>query len=172
MKTHDENGCKIPGVSANDIKLNKGFNSDSYLNLLEHRAFPSIDKKIRNFIFMQDNSPVHTKKPNKGSKHSLSRNLIVDVLRKPILKWPAYSPDLNPIENVWFLLDNAKNEELARLSKLEQQLPRNKKEMFDLLKRCWNALDNNIVIKIVNSFKNRLEKVVLNKGKNNFSTKS
>lgn len=88
------------------------------------------------------------------------------------MKWPAYSPDLNPIENIWFLLDQSKNEELDRLSKLGQPLPCNKKEMFDLLKRYWDALDNDLVIKIVKSFKNRLEKVVINKGKNNFSTKS
>lgn len=39
IKTHDENGSKLPGVSSSDIKLNKVFNNDSYLNLLELERF-------------------------------------------------------------------------------------------------------------------------------------
>lgn len=70
------------------------------------------------------------------------------------------------------MLNQAKNNELDRLSKLGQQLPRNKTEMFDLLQRCWDSINNEIVIKTVRSFENRLEKVIVNQEKNNFSTKS
>lgn len=121
---------------------------------------------------MQDNAPIHVKKANRKDKHSLSGNLIMNVFRTPLIKWPAYSPDLNPLENVWHLLNKAKNEELERRTKLKLNLPKNKNEMFDLLTDCWQALDNEKVKKIFNSFQKRLTSVVKNKGKNNFSTKS
>ena len=43
-------------------------------------------------IFMQDNAPVHTAR--------IVRNLLQEM-GLIIMIWPPYSPDLNPIENLW-----------------------------------------------------------------------
>ena len=172
MKVYHNDGSKKGGVSSAEIKLNKGFNNDSYLNLLENRAFPSIKSKITNFIFMHDNAPIHTKKLNRTEQHSLAWNLIVRIFKSKLLKWPPYSPDLNPLENVWSLLDRAKNDELDRRARLGIPLPKNKKESFELLKKCWAELDNEIVKKIYFSFRNRLINVLFNRGGNNFSTRT
>lgn len=171
-KVYNDDGTKKDGVTSNDLKLNKGFNNDSYLDMLKYRAFPSINSKIRNCIFMHDNAPIHIKKANKKDKNSLARNLIVGQFRTPILKWPPYSPDLNPLENIWALLNRAKNHELEERIQLGIDLPKNKKQMFEFLKICWQNLDNKIVKDAFKSFENRLKKVVENQGRNNFSTKS
>lgn len=48
-------------------------------------------------IFMQDNAPVHTARLVRDALEQIDINVI---------DWPPYSPDLNPIENLWALTLN------------------------------------------------------------------
>ncbi len=69
-------------------------NAAVYQEILEHFMLPSADKLYgdADFLFQQDLAPAHTVKGTKSwfNDHDVT-----------MLDWPANSPDLNPIWNLW-----------------------------------------------------------------------
>src|SRR5689334_2053829 len=70
----------------------KGYSSRSYLAVLEDQI-PRCWEPGR--IFMQDNAPIHNAKIVK----EYFENMAI-----PVLEWPPYTSDLNPIEHLWHAL--------------------------------------------------------------------
>lgn len=64
----------------------------SFIEILEEIVPAIYDSDL---TFKQDNVPIHV---SNASKSWFENNAV------KLLEWPPYSPDLNPIENLWFPL--------------------------------------------------------------------
>eukprot|EP00742_Colponemidia_sp_Colp-10_P013372 GILJ01015103.1.p1 GENE.GILJ01015103.1~~GILJ01015103.1.p1 ORF type:complete len:345 (+),score=17.85 GILJ01015103.1:573-1607(+) len=113
-----------------------GMNSKRYIRCCLTRLVATCPK---NRIFMQDGARCHS------ANHTLD---YLDRKGVTVLEdWPPYSPDLNPIENLWYLLDQ-------RLSEL---VPRTLDELKLATVEAWNAIPIAHINALVRSFQGRLK---------------
>ena len=110
------------------VRLHSKINATVYKEILKKHV-PNLKTAINQpAVSMQDNAPCHTAK---SVKTFLSEE---DVTA---MEWPAESPDMNPIENVWKLLNE----------RAKEKNPRNVEELWTNLRMgeniCWWMQDIN-----------------------------
>ena len=72
------------------------------------------------------------------------------------LPWPAQSPDLNPIEHLWDVLE--------RKVRSRWPLPKNKKELVNVLQEEWSKIEPEVLENLVESIPRRVKAVIEAKG--------
>ena len=82
----------------------------------------------------------------------------VDSRQPPIGDWPPQSPDLNPIENLWEIVNRRINREGVR----------NKDQLFEQIQKAWAAIPQSFIDHLIESMPRRCKAVIDNKG---FATK-
>ncbi|EUC62926.1 transposable element Tcb2 transposase, partial [Rhizoctonia solani AG-3 Rhs1AP] len=103
----------------------------------------------RRAIFQHDNDPKHT------AKHTREW---IGNRRLSLLPWPANSPDMNPIENVWDYLD--------RRVRMRPQLPTNANQLWAILQEEWECIPHAYIDKLCDSMVQRVEDLMQAKGGN------
>ncbi len=127
--------------------LKSTVNAAIYQEILEHFMLPSADKLYgdADFIFQQDLAPAHTAKGTKSwfNDHGVT-----------VLDWPANSPDLNPIENLWGIVKR----------KMRDTRPNNADELKAAIKETWASIPPQQCHKLITSMPRRIEAVIKAKG--------
>ena len=128
------------------VRLHDKINITVYKEILKKHSVPHLRTVINQLaVFMQDNTPCHTVK---SVKTFLSE---VDVT---VMRWPAQSPDMNPTENVWKLLNE----------RAKEKNPRNVEELWTNLKVEWEKISVHECKTLIRSCSQKCKAVIESEG--------
>uniref|UniRef100_A0A668ACI7 Tc1-like transposase DDE domain-containing protein n=1 Tax=Myripristis murdjan TaxID=586833 RepID=A0A668ACI7_9TELE len=68
------------------------------------------------------------------------------------MEWPALSPDLNPIENLW--------DQLSRRVEARSSVPQNLNVLRAALQEEWDAMPQQTISRLVNNMRRRCQAVI------------
>jgi transposase len=128
-----------------------GYSARSYLEVLEDQM-PRC--WLPGLIFMQDNASIH-------NAHAVKQWF--QDMGIPLVDWPPYSPDLNPIEHVWWHLKSRvlKNHpEIETMGTGEEAREALEKALIE----AWNDLPNCLFEQCADSMPYRVQAVIDAKG--------
>ena len=117
--------------------------------MIEENLWPVVTKHFTNkpYIFQEDNAPCHKSRACETWK---TEN------RLPVLLWPAQSPDLSPIENIWLIMKNKIKNRLYLVHNVE--------DLKAELLRAWFEIPVFHVQRLYSSLPRRCRQVLIQKG--------
>jgi hypothetical protein len=129
--------------------VNGMMNAEQYKKVLETRLIPQLEDWFPdgNCVYMQDGAPCHT------------ANIIKDYfdgIGMEVLPWPGNSPDMNPIEGIWYNLKDRVNEVTTT----------NKRDLIERIVDVWfhNPDIAQLIAKYYASMPNRIAALIKAKG--------
>lgn len=132
------------------IECTGNINSEKYISILQKGLLPvfSSGQMIKNNTkFMEDGAPCHTAKKTRDWQ---DRN---GIKRLP---WPSQSPDMNPIENLWAILDRAVRKKPRK--------PTSKTDLFNILCSAWVEIPQETISDLISKMPNRVNELKNAKG--------
>jgi len=124
--------------------VSKKMNSQEYQEMLETQLIPYWQPE---YLFQQDNASIH------GSASTMEFLLNNGV---QVMEWPACSPDLNPIENLWGIL--------VRNVYCDNKQYETVEELKSAVLRAWSNVDGDCLGRLVESVPRRLIEVIKARG--------
>ncbi|CAF3398923.1 unnamed protein product [Rotaria socialis] len=138
----------ISGFGTTIAKIyTENMNGQLYCNILQTELKRSMAKFLKKtkMIYQQDLAPWHTSGIVKEKITKLKLN---------VLDWAPKSPDLNPIEMLWSIVDK----------KLASKPIYSRASLVERLQEEWDNIDQNLCIKLVESMPERIQKCLKAKG--------
>ena len=125
---------------------NTTINGQVYLSILQEKLMPHMN--IHNCtIFQQDGAPCH----RTAAVTTWIRGQGIEILGP----WPGSSPDLNPIENLWYLMKQ----------KVAERLPTSEASLKNVIKEVWiKEVMPDYCRRLVSSMPARIKACIASKG--------
>ncbi len=140
-------GC-ISAYGMGSLHVLEGtMNAERYIKVLEQHMLPSrwCLFQGRPCVFQQDNAKPHTAAITTAWLRSR---------RVRVLNWPACSPDLSPIENIWCIIKR----------KIHQRWPQTLQQLETYIRQEWDQIPTPKLQKLITSMPRRLQTVLKRRG--------
>lgn len=132
------------------VKIDGIMKKEDYLSLLRDNLPDVVDEcvyPVDEIVFQHDGDPKHTA--------IIVKKWLADQ-QFQTMQWPAQSPDLNPIENLWAIV--------KRMLSHYERAPTNMAELWERVNTEWAKIPPQTIQNLVESMPKRIESVLANKG--------
>lgn len=128
------------------------YSAESYLEVLEAEVglqFEKLEEDGGGYLFMQDNASIYT--AGKVKEQFADRG--IDIVKG----WLPYSPDLKPIEHIWWTLKVIVFEMFPELAADKSMSKHSRPRLKSALQAAWNTLDKSSFDCLYKSMPSRIE---------------
>ncbi len=129
-----------------------GYSAKSYLEVIEDQLPRCWSPGL---TFMQDNAPIY--KAKAVLKWFVDSSI-------PLMDWPPYSPDLNPIEHAWYHLKRKVLEIHPELLRARGKKEEDIKQLENALVEAWSQLPESLFDALIDSMPRRVVACIAAKG--------
>lgn len=142
-------GCMCFDGMGTIVPVEGNINALKYLEIVDNNLWPVIARHFPNkdYVFQDDNAPVHR-------AHVVKNYMTENNIN--CTDWPAQSPDLNVIENIWLKIKRELKGMSATIESRDQ--------LFHAIRQVWENIPLEYVHSLYASIPDRIKEVIRMKG--------